>query len=184
MRMAGKSKGNHNNNGGHGDSNAHITSFDKAAYRRLIGYLTSVDESVNKDPIALAPTADMKLDATLGQRVKAGSKKWTPASSFITQAGTFGNSAHQRYTVVETDTRTFSTALKRAEDVFEHTDDLTKYEASKFSNAYPDVSGGGAGGGGATWGGTGAGGGGATGGGTGGGGGATGGGTGGSGGGK
>lgn len=120
----------------------HITSFDKAHYNQLIAYLNGVDESINKEPIALGPSADLKLDATLATRLKPGSTNWDVAKNFATQAGTFGNSAHARYTGVEQEVRTFMTALVNAADVFDDTDDLANYDASKFRQEYPDVGGG------------------------------------------
>jgi hypothetical protein len=120
----------------------HITSFDKERYNQLITYLNSVDENINKDPGALGPASDLKLDASLGTRLKPGSSTWDVAKNFAAQAGTFGNSAHTRYTDVEKEVRTFVSALKNAVDVFDETGDLANYDASKFRREYPDVGGG------------------------------------------
>lgn len=119
----------------------HITSFDKAHYDQLINYLNSVDDGINRDPIALGPSSDLKLDSTLGTRLKPGSQNWDVAKNFMTRAGAFGNSAYTRYTGVEQDIRTFVNSLKNAEGVFEDTDDLTQYDASRFTQDYPDVGG-------------------------------------------
>jgi hypothetical protein len=119
----------------------HITSFDKAHYDQLITYLLGVDHTLNNDPEALGQTADLKLDPTVSTRLKPGSQKWDIVKDFTTAAGTFGGSAHDRYVAIEKDVRTFEIALKGAEDVFEDTDDLTTYDASKFSQNYPDVGG-------------------------------------------
>ncbi len=118
-----------------------ITSFDKAHYDQLITYLNSVVDSINTDPQALGPTANLRLDETLSGMFKPGSQNWSAAKNFVTKAGTFGASAHQRYVAIEQDVRTFGGALKNAEDVFEDTDDLTTYDASKFAGDYPDVGG-------------------------------------------
>ncbi len=126
------------------DNSGRITSFDKAHYDQLITYLTNVDDVINRTPRALGPSADLKLDTTLSTRFHPGSQDWPVAKSFVTQAGTFGSSVHTRYTTVETDVRTFFTALKNAEDVFDETNDLTTYDASKFDQNHPDVAGGGA----------------------------------------
>jgi len=121
--------------------NEQWTSFDKTHYEQLIGYLLSVDHNLNNDPAALSPTADLKLDSTLATRLKPGSQKWDVVKNFTAQAGTFGESAHERYTAIEKEVRTFTTALKNAEDVFDETNDLTKYDASKFAQNHPDVGG-------------------------------------------
>jgi hypothetical protein len=130
------------------DGTGKITSFDKAHYEQLIAHLRDVDDVLSTTPRYLGPSADLKLDSTLSSRFHPGSQDWPVAKDFVTQAGTFGNSVHTRLTTYETDLRTFYTALKNAEDVFDDTDDLTTYDASKFSREYPDV--GGAGGTGGT----------------------------------
>ncbi|MGH3380326.1 MAG: hypothetical protein ACRDP6_36890 [Actinoallomurus sp.] len=117
----------------------HITAFDKGHYDQLIKFLADVDNDVNTNPQALGTSAALKLDSTLNTRLKPGSQDWSVAKDFATRAGSFGNSAHTRYTAVEQDVRTFTTALKGAEDVFENTDDLANYDASQFVDDYPDV---------------------------------------------
>ncbi|GAB2847451.1 hypothetical protein GCM10027176_58830 [Actinoallomurus bryophytorum] len=124
------------------DNDGHITSFDKAHYDQLIAHLRDVDNVLDTTPAYLGPSADLKLDTTLGSRFHPGSQDWTVAKDFVTQATTFGNSVHTRLTGYETDVRAFFTALKNAEDVFDDTDDLTTYDASKFAQEYPDVGGG------------------------------------------
>jgi hypothetical protein len=119
----------------------HITSFDKSHYDTLINYLLGVDHGINNDPGALGQTSDLRLDSTLNTRLKPGSSKWDIVQAFTTAAGSFGDSGHQRYVAIEKDVRTFATALKGAEDVFEDTNDLTTYDASKFTQNYPDVGG-------------------------------------------
>lgn len=118
-----------------------ITQFDKAHYEQLINFLRSIDDGVNTDPMALGTSADLKLDNSLATRLKPGSQNWDIAKNLATQAGVFGNSAHQRYTSVEEDLRAFAKALKDAEGVFEDTDDLATYDAGKFSQEHPDVGG-------------------------------------------
>jgi hypothetical protein len=130
------------------DDNGKITSFDKSHYDQLITYLSDVDGTINTSPGALGPSADLKLDTTLGSRLHPGSQDWPVVKDFTTQAGTFGGSVHERYSAVELEVRGFTTALKGAEEVFSETNNLTTYDASKFGQEYPDVVGPGGGGGG------------------------------------
>jgi hypothetical protein len=123
------------------DDSGKVISFDKEHYDWLIRYLNSVDDGINTTPTALGPTAGLKLDPTLSTLLKPGSQNWDAAKNLITQAGTFGGSAHTRYTTVEQDIRTFVKALKDAEGVFENTNDLANYDAGKFQSDYPDVGG-------------------------------------------
>jgi hypothetical protein len=124
------------------DGNDKITQFDKAHYEQLLAYLLSVENDVDTSPRRLGPSADLKLDSTLTSRFRPGSQDWSVAKDFLSQSGTFGSSVHNRLATFETDIRTFYTALKNAEEIFEKTDDLTKYDASKFGGDYPDVTGG------------------------------------------
>ncbi len=119
----------------------HITQFDKAHYEQLIRFLTDVDDNLNHDPQALGVGANLKLDSTLGSRLHAGSQKWSVVQGFTDRAKSFGTSANARYTETESSVRTFATALNNAKDVFDETDDLATYDASKFVNDYPDVGG-------------------------------------------
>jgi hypothetical protein len=125
------------------DGSGKITKFDKAHYDQLITYLTTFDDVVNRSSWALGPSSDLKLDSTLTSTFHPGSQDWSVVKNFVTQAGVFAGSVHNRYTAIETDTRTFSKALKGAEDVFDDTDDLSTYDASKYESDYPDVAGGG-----------------------------------------
>jgi hypothetical protein len=123
------------------DGKGSMTTFDKAAYEKLITYLTSVDDNINANPSALGTTAELKLDTTLSTRLKPGTKNWPVVQNFTTAAGTFGDSAHQRYVAVEQEMRTFVNALNSAKNVFDDTNDLATYDASKFTGNYPDVGG-------------------------------------------
>lgn len=123
------------------DNTGRITSFDKSHYEQLISYLKTVDDDVNTSKYELGPSSDLKLDSTLSSTFHPGSQDWPVAKNFITQATTFGTSAHTRLVAVEQDVRTFYKALKNAEDVFDETNDLTTYDASKFTQDYPDVGG-------------------------------------------
>jgi len=116
-----------------------ITEFSKTHYDQLIGYLASNADVINKDPQALGPTANLRLDETLSSTLRAGSQEWAVAKNFSAAAGTFGASAHTQYVVAEQEARTFSDHLKSAEDVFENTDDLASYAASKFEQNYPGI---------------------------------------------
>jgi hypothetical protein len=123
------------------DDSGQITEFDKSQYDLLIKNLTDIDDNLNKSPWALGPSADLRLDNSLSSKFHPGSQDWSVAKNFVTQATTFATSAHNRYTTIESDVRNFSKALKDAEDVFDETDDLATYDASKFSRDHPDVGG-------------------------------------------
>jgi hypothetical protein len=122
------------------DDSGQITEFDKSQYDMLISHLTIIDQALNTLPSALGPSADLKLDSSLSSKFHPGSQDWAVAKNFVTQATTFATSAHNRYTATESDVRSFYKALKEAEKVFEETDDLASYDASKFSRDHPDVS--------------------------------------------
>jgi len=124
------------------DNSGRITSFDKSHYEQLITHLKSVDDGINTSEYALGPSAKLKLDSTLSTTFHPGSDSWPLAKGFVAQAGTFGNSVHARYVAVEQNVRTFYKALNSAKDVFDDTDDLTTYDASKFERDHPDVGGG------------------------------------------
>jgi hypothetical protein len=123
------------------DGNDKITAFDKAHYEQLLAYLMSVEKDVDINPRRLGPSADLKLDSTLTTRFHPGSQDWLSAKNFLDKSGVFGNSVHTRLANFETDIRTFYTALKNAEEIFNKTDDLATYEASEFGQDYPDVTG-------------------------------------------
>jgi hypothetical protein len=125
------------------DNSGRITKFDKAHYELLIKYLMGVDDTINREPYALGPSSDLKLDATLPSRLPPGATDWAVAKDLNTAGGTFAGSVHARYVAVEQEVRTFYKALKDAEDVFDDTDDLTTYDASKFGRQHPDIVGGG-----------------------------------------
>jgi hypothetical protein len=121
------------------DDSGKITSFDKSHYEQLINWLSDNDRSLNQGPYLLGPSVGLKLDTTLNSRFHPGDQGWPVAKDFVTQATTFGNSVHTRLTGLEKDLRGFYTALNNAKDVFDKTDDLTTYDASKFSQNHPDV---------------------------------------------
>jgi hypothetical protein len=125
------------------DSTDKITTFNKAYYEQLIKHLRDIDSVVNTSPKYLGPSADVKLDSSLGTRFHPGSQDWPVAKDFVTRAAAFGNSVHTRLAGFEAEIRSFYTALKGAEDVFDETDDLATYDAAKFAKKHPDVTGGG-----------------------------------------
>jgi hypothetical protein len=116
-----------------------ITAFDKAHYEQLISYLTNVDNDIDTNPKYLGPSVDLKLDNTLTARFHPGSTDWSIAKDFLTQANAFGNSVHTRLAGLDVDLRKFYTALKNAEAIFDKTNDLSTYDASKFGQDYPDL---------------------------------------------
>jgi hypothetical protein len=123
------------------DDSGKITAFDKDHYDQLITYLNGVNTDVNTSPSALGASANLKLDGTLDTMLHPGSQSWGVAQKLTGQAKTFGDSVHARYNSIETEVRTFNSALKDAEDVFNDTKDLATYDASQFSQNYPDVGG-------------------------------------------
>ncbi|MGI5229457.1 hypothetical protein [Actinoallomurus sp. CA-142502] len=124
-------------------ADGNITSFDKSHYEQLLTFLKNIDTDVEGNPQYLGPSADLKLDATLNSRFHPGSQEWSVCKDFLQQATSFGTSMHSRLANFDTDLRNFYSALKNAEAIFEKTDDLATYDASKFSQDYPDVTGGG-----------------------------------------
>jgi hypothetical protein len=123
------------------DDSGKITAFDKDHYDQLITYIKGVDDDVNTAPGALGATSGLKLDGTVDTMLHAGSKSWGTAQKLTGQAKVFGESVHNRYTAIENEMRTFGSSLKDAEDVFKDTNDLATYDASQFSQDYPDVGG-------------------------------------------
>jgi hypothetical protein len=119
-----------------------ITQFDRAHYDELTSYLKSVDDDINTSPAMLGPSSDLRLDANLATTLKPGSPNWSAAKNLATAAGTFGNSVHTQFTAMELEQRKFVKAMKEATDVFEETSDLAEYDASKFVQKFPDISGG------------------------------------------
>ncbi|HEY0537486.1 MAG TPA: hypothetical protein VGD53_03915 [Actinoallomurus sp.] len=123
------------------DGSGKITAFDKDHYDQLITYLKGVDDDVNSDPGALGSSSHLKLDDSVDTMLHPGSKSWGAAQRLTGQAKTFGGSVQSRYTSIENEVRTFGSSLKDAEDVFKDTQDLATYDASQFSQNYPDVGG-------------------------------------------
>jgi hypothetical protein len=124
------------------DNSGRLTAFDKSHYDQLLTYLKSVDDGINTSTYALGPSPNLKLDSTLSTTFHPGSDSWPLAKGFVAQAVKFGGSVNTRYVAVEQDTRTFHNALKNAEDVFDDTNDLATYDASKYRREHPDVGGG------------------------------------------
>jgi len=148
-----------------------VTAFDKGQYDNLIAWVDGVDQDLNKN--LNKPRSGVRLDESLGGGISPGSPDWNVAQRFVSKATEFGKSWVERSAELDKDWEGYIAALRRARDVFEDTDDLSKYKAAKFLNDYPDMSpssngggpggnlgGGGFGGGGLGGGGTGGGGGG------------------------
>ncbi|MEV0406062.1 hypothetical protein [Actinoallomurus sp. NPDC050550] len=117
----------------------HITSFDKAHYERLITYLRSVEHDLDVNPAMLGPSTALKLDPTITGMLKPGSPNWDVAKKFVDQAGVFATSAHTRYSDLTTELLAYVTALKNAEEIFKHTNDLTKETAGKLMKEHPEI---------------------------------------------
>src|SRR6266568_3432124 len=114
-----------------------VTAFDRAQYDNLISWIDSVDRDLNTG--LNKPRPGVRLDETLGSGIYPGSSKWTPAANFTAKAKVFGKSATDRYAELSKDWEQFVLTLRDARDVFESTNDLSKYSARTFLNAHPDV---------------------------------------------
>jgi hypothetical protein len=114
-----------------------VTAFDRGQYDNLIAWVDSVDEDLNKN--LAKPKAGVRLDATLGSGIFPGSANWPPAALLVTNGKAFGTSVAARYADLSKDWEQFVTALRNARDVFENTNDLVNYDASKFVNEFPGV---------------------------------------------
>jgi hypothetical protein len=115
-----------------------ITAFDKRQYDNLTSWLDSVDQDLNTN--LAKPKPGVRLDSTLGGGIYPGSANWTPAATLSVNAKAFGGSVAERYAELSKDWEQFVTALRDARDLFEKTNDLTHYDASKFVTEHPEVS--------------------------------------------
>jgi hypothetical protein len=125
------------NNGGHVPPGK-VTAFDKGQYDNLIAWVDGVDQDLNKN--LNKPRSGVRLDESLGGGISAGSQDWSVAQRFVSKATDFGKSWVERSAELDKDWEGYIAALRRARDVFEDTDDLSKYNAAKFLNDYPDMS--------------------------------------------
>ncbi|PKW18077.1 hypothetical protein [Saccharopolyspora spinosa] len=114
-----------------------ITAFDRSQYERLIRAIDDVDQGLAK--MFLKPGSDIRLDATLGSRLKIGNSSWAAVKDFNTGATNFGTSVDGINRKYSKGWQDFIDALNEAKDIFEETDDLAKYGAEKFLNEYPDL---------------------------------------------
>jgi len=114
-----------------------VTAFDRGQYDNLIAYVDGVDHDLNTN--LAKPKAGVRLDGTLGSGIFPGSGSWPPAALLYNNAKAFGGSVAARYTDLSKDWEQFITALKGARDVFENTNDLVNYDASKFVTEFPGV---------------------------------------------
>lgn len=116
-----------------------ITAFDRSQYERLIRAIDEVDHGLVK--MFLKPGSDIRLDSTLGSRLKIGNSSWAAVKDFTTNATNFGTSVDSFNRKSSKSWQDFIDALNEAKDIFEETDDLAKYGAEKFLNEYPDIGG-------------------------------------------
>jgi hypothetical protein len=114
-----------------------VTAFDRGQYDNLIAYVDGVDQDLNTN--LAKPKPGVRLDATLGSGIFPGSGNWPPASLLVNAGKAFGTSVAARYADLSKDWEQFITALKGARDVFENTNDLVNYDASKFVTEFPGV---------------------------------------------
>jgi len=118
--------------------NHKITAFDRGEYEKLINFVNSVDRDLNTN--LAKPRPGVRLDDTLGGGIYPGSQNWPPAKALTDSAKAFGRSVEERYAELSKDWEQYLTALRNARDVFESTNDLSNYGASKFVTDFPDVS--------------------------------------------
>jgi hypothetical protein len=117
------------------------TAYDKTFVTNIIRYLSSLDDTINTAPWALGASPDLKLDASLQDLLKPGSQNWDPVKRLTSRAASFGNSANARNTAVAQELRAFTHALTEVSGIFDKTNNLADYEASKFGNEFPDIAG-------------------------------------------
>jgi hypothetical protein len=114
-----------------------ITAFDKDHYDKVVTFVDSVDQDLNKN--LRKPSSGVRLDASLGSGIAPGSPSWPPAKRLIDQGVAFGASVAAEYDDLSKSWEAYVVALKNAREVFESTDNLATYGASKFATDYPDV---------------------------------------------
>ncbi|MGW5642786.1 hypothetical protein ACWEV3_17830 [Saccharopolyspora sp. NPDC003752] len=117
--------------------------FDSGAYRQLNVFVDGKDVEVREK--FLKASSGIRLDPELGNRVKVGNPSWIAVQNFNNSLKELGASGEQMNRNFAKDWHTFSKALVKAQRVFEETDDLASYEASKFNAEFPEFGTGGGG---------------------------------------
>lgn len=115
----------------------HITKFDKGKYEMLIGFLTGSENTLSTQ-IMIQPNTDVDFR---DPRFLPGSNNWHPASYLAAQVKALSTSVFDRLGEVDTELTSFVDVLKEAKKVFEDTDDLADYSATKFAEKFPDFTG-------------------------------------------
>jgi hypothetical protein len=120
--------------------NSKITAFNKANWEKMIKFYWDVEWEINN--ILDRPAAHVRLDSSLGTGIYPGSQNWPIASALIQKAKAFGGSVDKQYDAMSEEMHRRVTAATAAMDVFEDTDDLNTYSASKLAENFPDMVGG------------------------------------------
>jgi hypothetical protein len=116
---------------------AKVTAFDRKQYDNLTTWVDGVDQDLNKN--INQPKAGVRIDESLGSGIYPGSSGWTPAANLVAKTKAFGQSWVEQSNGLSKDWDQFIAALRGATDVFEHTNDLTNYNATTFLNDHPDL---------------------------------------------
>ncbi len=113
------------------------TKFDKGRYEMLIASLAGNENTLSQRIMIQSDTAVDFRDP----QFLPGSNNWHPASYLATQVKALSTSVFDRLGEVDTELTTFVDALKEAKKVFEDTDDLANYSATKFAEKFPNFTG-------------------------------------------
>lgn len=116
-----------------------VTTFDRGQYERLMRAVDANDHSLSEQ--FLKASSDVRLDGTLGGRIKAGNETWPVIAEFNGAASKFGESVHRINKAFSDDWHGFVTSLNSAKDVFEDTDNLASYSAKSFVDENPGIQG-------------------------------------------
>ncbi|MGW5649687.1 hypothetical protein ACWEV3_25145 [Saccharopolyspora sp. NPDC003752] len=111
--------------------------FDSGQYNNLLKDVDGQEEELNKK--FLKASSGVRLASDFGGRVKIGSPSWSAIETFNGKMNSFGESTEKMNNGLSKEWRSFTKALNEAKKVFEDTDDLAQYEASKFTAEYPDL---------------------------------------------
>lgn len=111
--------------------------FDSAQYDKLIKMVDGKEKELYDK--FLAASSSVRLAPDMGTMVKIGSTTWPKLDAVIKKLEKLGTDAEARNKGMSDDWQSFVEEAADARKVFEDTDDLAKYEASKFTSEYPDM---------------------------------------------
>jgi hypothetical protein len=116
---------------------ANTIAFDAATFDRLIAFMTSCKDQLDK--AILAPTKGLMLDGSLKTFLKPGSPEWPVVSAVLEAAGTFGTATRERLKQLSTEWGDFIKALVDAKAALKKGDDLATMSASDFLDKFPGL---------------------------------------------